>query len=205
MKKACFLICIICLFGCPLIALAASPLPPMNLGGFTLGKDIKDYEDRLEIEQCQEIRYQEYLGEGVLKPVPGFKSGSVAYGLCDNVNKILRIKLKFLDSSKDFFKTLLKKYESRLGPAEEYQGDPFQTFIAWKWSFESDNGQRISLILQHNLTDVTGKMGNAVKLTLMDQIDKEKACYETRYPEKAAPAPEQALTGKAMWDMYIPF
>ncbi len=202
MTKRIFLICLVCMCCMPAAALSK---PPLNLGGFTLGTDIHLYKDRLEIENCQEIKYQEYLGEGILKPTAGFKSGSVAYGLCDKPDHIVRIKLKYSDSSKKFFRTLLDKFESRLGKPDEYQGDPFQTFIAWKWSFDGKNDQRISLILQHNIQDSSEKLGNAVKMTLISQIEKEKACYESKYPQENTVPSEPLPPPDDMWNLYIPY
>ena len=193
-----------------LFTLAANPAAagakvPMNLGGFTLGADIHDYKDRIDLDTCHAVRYQEYLSEGVMKPSPGFKSGLISFGLCDKVHKVVRIKLKFLNPSKRFFKKLLKKYEKQLGPPDEYKGDPFQTMIAWKWSFESDSGQRVSLTLQHNLADTDEKIGNAVKMTLVDQVEREKECFYKKHPEKVSPLPVDELKGKAMWEMYVPY
>ncbi len=202
MKKIYFLICLLFLCFGPLPVLAKVP---MNLGGFTLGKDINDYKDRLDFKTCREIRYQEYLGEGVMKPISGFKSGLITFGRCDRINKIVRIKLKFLNPTKKFYLVLLKKYKQALGPPDEYKGDPFQTLIAWKWSFNDKNGHRVSLILQHNLADTNEKIGNAVKLTLTNQLEKEKACYIEKYPHKTKPTPIKELKGKDMWDMYIPY
>ncbi|MCF6248333.1 MAG: hypothetical protein L3J69_13390 [Desulfobacula sp.] len=63
----------------------------------------------------------------------------------------------------------------------------------------------MSLILQHNLTVKDKKMGTAVKLTLTSQIEKERACYKTRFPKvdhKSVPA---APSQKAMWNLFVPF
>ena len=202
MKKICFLICL--LFLC-ISSLPAMARVPMTVGGFTLGKDINDYKGRLDLETCREIRYQEFLGEGVMKPTPGFKSGLITFGRCDKINKIIRIKLKFLNPTKKFYLVLLKKYKKVLGPPDEYKGDPFQSLIAWKWSFQDKDGHRVSLTLQHNLSDTNEKIGNAVKLVLMDQLAKEKTCYTDKYPRKMKPKKITELKGKAMWDMYIPY
>ena len=202
MKKICFLLCVFFLCSYPLTALSKVP---MNLGGFTLGKDINDYEGKLDFNTCREIRYQEYLGEGVIKPTSGFKSGLITFGRCDNINKIVRIKLKFLNPTKKFYLVLLKKYKQMLGPPDEYKGDPFQSLIAWKWSFKDKDGHRVSLTLQHNLSDTNEKIGNAVKLVLMDQFERERACYIKKHPHKMKPKTIKELKGKKMWDMYIPY
>ncbi|WP_300464714.1 hypothetical protein [Desulfobacula sp.] len=177
---------------------------PLHLGGFTLGEDIKHYQHLINMETCRDVPFNQYLKEGEIISQHGFKSGLIAYGLCDKPNKILRIKLKFNDPTKKFFNTLLKKYKTQLGPPSEYKGDPFQTVIAWKWSFTNDQNERISLILQHNIMVEDEKIGNAVKLTLTSQLDRERTCFMTRFPEK--PSPSQPKTPqRELWKFFIPY
>ncbi len=201
MKKAIFItcFCFISLFQSPVFAKA-----PLTLGGFTLGRDIYIYKSSLNLDSCREKRYQEYVGEGEINPIPGFKSGLITYGLCDKVEKIIKIKLKIDNPSKKFFKKLLKKYESTFGSPNEYKGDPFQTFIAWKWIFKDGRGEKISLILQHNLASTEEKIGNVIKLTLPSQLEREKACYIKKLPPKQPTTIKTLLKEKAMWDLYVP-
>lgn len=176
---------------------------PIHLGGFELGDDISNYHHLIDMKTCREDPFTKYLGEGKMLRRAGFKSGLIAYGLCDAPNKILRIKLKFADSSKSFFKKLLHRYKKELGSPTEYRGDPFQTIIAWKWSFVNDKKEKISLILQHNTMVEDEKLGNAVKLTLIRQIEKERACFMKKFPSKNIPLPK--LKEKALWNLYIPY
>jgi hypothetical protein len=178
---------------------------PVHLGGFKLGDDISNYNNLIDMKTCREDTFYKYLGEGKIIRRAGFKSGLVAYGLCDAPNKILRIKLKFADSSKSFFKKLLRRYEKELGTPGEYRGDPFQTVIAWKWSFVNAKKEKISLILQHNTMVEDEKIGNAVKLTLTSQIEKERACFMAKFPSKNIIEPLPKLKRKALWDLYIPY
>ena len=178
---------------------------PVHLGGFKLGDDISNYHHLIDMKTFGEITFNKYLGEGKTIPRAGFKSGLIAYGLCDAPNKILRIKLKFADSSKSFFKKILRRYKKALGTPNEYRGDPFQTMIAWKWSFVNDKKEKISLILQHNTMVEDEKLGNAVKLTLTSQIEKERACFLTKFPSKNIIEPLPKLKRKALWDLYIPY
>ena len=53
--------------------------------------------------------------------------------------------------------------------------------VAWKWSFVDPQGNRISLTFQHNTKDEEQKMGNAIKLSLTNQLEKEQACYEAKH------------------------
>lgn len=177
---------------------------PLHVGGFTLGDDIMNYHQLINMETCREMTFNHFLGEGEMLPQEGFKSGLIAYGLCDKPNKIVRIKLKFADPSKKFFKILLNKYEKQLGPPSEYKGDPFQTLIAWKWSFTNEKNERISLILQHNIMVEDEKIGTAVKLTLTDQIEKERACHAARFPEKEKQPAPSGKSMKDLWDKFVP-
>ncbi len=178
---------------------------PVHLGGFELGDDISNYNHLIDMKTCREDTFKNYIGEGKMIRRAEFKSGLIAYGLCDAPNKILRIKLKFADSSKSFFKNLLRRYEKELGPPSEYRGDPFQTRIAWKWSFVNAKKEKISLILQHNILVEGEKIGNAVKLTLTSQIEKERACFMAKFPSENTIEPLPKLKRKALWDLYIPY
>jgi hypothetical protein len=177
---------------------------PVHLGGFTLGDDITNYSQLVNIGPCQKIIATPYIGEvKVLRTE--FKSGLISYGLCDRPNKILKIKLKFADSSKKFFKKLLARYEKNIGPPSEYKGDSFQAMIAWKWSFQNKKKEKISLILQHNLVDEDQKIGTAVKLSLTSQIEKERACFMAEYPDKKKKRSLPQISHETMWDLFIPF
>ncbi len=202
MKRTIFILCFSILLFSNTSALAKFPV---HLGGFTLGNDIKNYPNQINLESCREIPFNRYLGEGEIISHPGFKSGLISYGLCDRPNKILRIKLKFADSSRKFFNKLLKKYKQQLGPPSEYKGDPFQTIIAWKWSFTNDQNERISLILQHNRMVEDEKMGTAVKLTLTSQIEKERTCFMTKFPETKNTHTQSQIPQKALWKLFVPF
>ena len=178
---------------------------PVHLGGFVLGEDISHYHHLMDMETCHELPFNEYLEEGQILPQPGFKSGLVAYGMCRNPQKIVRIKLKFSDSSKAFFEQLLKKYREELGQPDEYKGDPFQTMIAWKWSFVNERKEKGSLILQHNIMVDDEKMGNSVKLTLTSRIDEERDCFLEKFPEKEPPRIQPQKSKEELWKLFVPY
>jgi hypothetical protein len=187
----------------PCLGLAAFP---MHLGGFVLGEDISDYRERINMISCRPMRYMEFIGEGEIQSLPGFKSGLIAFGNCDRPNKIVRIKLKYEDGSKGFFKALMERFEERFGAPSEYLGDPFQILISWKWTFEDRNGRRISLILQHNTKDTDEKIGNAVKLSLTSQIDRERNCFKEKHPKTKGPGRAgKNARGREMWKRYVPY
>ena len=178
---------------------------PVHLGGFILGEDISNSQHLMDMETCRELSFNKYLEEGEIIPQPGFKSGLIAYGVCHNPKKIVRIKLKFSDPSKDFFEALLKNYKEQLGPPDEYKGDPFQTMIAWKWSFVNDQNEKISLILQHNIMVDDEKIGNSVKLTLTSRMDQERDCFLKKFPEKELPQIQPKKLGKEAWKLFVPY
>ncbi len=92
------------------------------------------------------------------------------------------------------------------GKPIEFRGDCFGIFIAWKWSFKDADGNRVSMILQHNLKDPNQKMGNNIKLTMWDLIDNERNLYEqrlgTKKEKKTVIQPKEIKPGE--WEQFIP-
>jgi len=176
---------------------------PYQVGGFTLGTNIADSKDRVKMETALPIRYNTFLHEVEIKPREGFKSGLIAYGTCAKPGRIVRIKLKYADSSKQFYEALLKHFKKKFGEPIEYRGDSFQVVIAWKWSFVDKNYNRISLTLMHNSRDEEEKMGNAVKLTLHNFIEKERRCFEKKQPGSQEKYPQKTVR-HPNWEVFIP-
>ena len=168
------------------ILLSAAPLPaaeaPHEVAGFVLGADIAGLAGRLKMDSVLPVRYQEYLEEVEIAPLPGFKSGLIAYGTCAAPGRIVRVKLKYIDASRAFYDALLARVESRFGKPSTYEGDPFHIVVEWKWSFVDAKGNQITLHLSHNNQDFEEKYGNAVKLTQISAIQEERACRLETYP-----------------------
>ena len=179
---------------------------PHQLGGFTLDTDISGYKQQVEMKSSLPIRYAENIREVAVRETNEFKSGLIAYGTCAVPNKIVRIKLKYADDSKAFFDMLLARYEAKFGKAAEWRGDPFHIVITWKWSFIDSKGNHISLILQHNKLDTDEKIGNSVKLTLIDAIDKDRQCYEKTHPVSTVGnlQSSSAQNSQPDWDKLLP-
>ena len=135
----------------------------------------------------------EYLSEVELKtPFEGYRSGYLFYGNCDKPGRIVKIKLKYERSDKEFFDDLVQRFKRKFGEPDQYRGDAFRAFIAWKWSFKDKDNNKISLILQHNSADVEEyTQGNSVKLSVTSFIEKEAICYEQKNPE-----PKRNQTGR---------
>jgi hypothetical protein len=176
---------------------------PHEIAGITLNTSIKNYSQIVKENTDLPIRFREYLREAEIKNLEGFKSGLILYGECTNPGRIIRIKLKYRESTRRFYDTLLKKFKQRFGEPTEWRGDPFHIVIAWKWSFTDKDGNKISLNLQHNNKDTEEKIGNSVKLTMTSAIEEERRCYEKKHPEKAD-ARNRKKSDKSNWDRYVP-
>jgi hypothetical protein len=171
---------------------------PHQVGPFVLNKDIADYQDYVIMETALPIRHMENIEEVETKPIEGFKSGIIAYATCTAPGHIVRIKLKYTDSSKKFYDELLKRIKKRFGDPSDYRGDPFHIVVGWKWSFVDKENNHVSLTVQHNTMDEEEKKGNSIKLTMSNLIDKDRLCYK----EKALDQREKLRQRK--WGLMVP-
>jgi hypothetical protein len=178
---------------------------PHSLAGFVLGGRMSDFKDKVDMNTVLSTRYLESLKEVEAKDIKGYKTGLITYGTCIQPPQIIRLKFKYADSSKEFFDELLKRYEMNLGIPDKWRGDPFHIVIAWKWQFTDKDGNRISIILQHNNRDEEEKQGNSVKMTMWNLMLEEDQCFEKKHPETAKP-PEFSYRGpdSVNWKPLIP-
>ena len=181
---------------------------PSQVAVFKLSGNIADVRDYVIMETALPIRHMENIEEVEIKPLEGFKSGLIAYATCTAPGHIVRIKLKYKDSSKKFYEGLLKRIKKKFGDPSEYRGDPFHILIGWKWSFVNKDGGRISMTLQHNSMDTEEKMGNAIKLTMTSLIEEDKRCYEVKALDQREKLRQQnritmepELSG---WNLFVP-
>ena len=151
---------------------------PTTLAGITLGADISTVAHRCKLSTDMPLSDERQLNEIDLKPqfVPGVKSATVAYANCAEKGKIVRIKLKFDNSSREFFNDLYAMYEKKFGHPEEWRGNPFHSVLSWKWSFK-DGRQNVGIELTHS-EDNDYKIGNFVKLTLRSLWESESICLK---------------------------
>ena len=180
---------------------------PSQIAGFVLGGNFSEFKEKVQMETVLPIRYREYLMEVEIKRIEGFKSGLVWFGTCNEPNRIVRIKLKYADSSKKFYNKLLERFKQRFGEPDEWRGDPFHVVIAWKWSFIDSERNPISMILQHNTLDAEEKKGNALKMTLTDLINQEHLCHEKKHPREGQVRERRRkrARGKGLnWDLFVP-
>ena len=175
---------------------------PTRIGGFALNTDVEQYQDQLKPETTLPIRFMEAIKEVEIRHSPGFKSGYIAYGTCAAPGKIVRIKLKYQDRSKDFYEKLLESYRQKFG-RPQWLGDPFHVVSTWKWSF-GEGEQEVDLYLQHNLSDKDEKYGNSVKLTMVNMVEREMACFVKQNPDFRSDDSSVVKGAKVEWEDLLP-
>lgn len=141
---------------------------PTEVGGFVLGTSIAEYSN---------IEHSNYLKEVVVNDWHGFRKGVISYGVCDAPGEIIKLRMKYEDSSKDLFNKLFKNFKKKFGQPDIWKGDSFGVLHVWKWKFIDKSGRPVSLSLQHNLYDQNETIGNEVKLSLPVQEEKERLCF----------------------------
>jgi hypothetical protein len=206
MKKQLVMFIAVVLIGFPGISSADDA--PHQVAVFKLNRNIADYKDYVIMETALPIRHMENIEEVEIKPIKGFKSGLIAYATCVAPGHIVRIKLKYKDSSKTFYEQLFKRIKKKYGEPDEYRGDPFRIALSWKWSFTDTDNQRISMILQHNSMDMEEKRGNSIKMTMGTLIQEDIKCYKTKaldQRQKLRHRDWKILTPELSdWDLYVP-
>lgn len=178
---------------------------PTSLAGIELGADVSTvdhcYVPSTDIPLAEERHLNEIDLEAQF--VPGIKSGSVAYATCSQKGRIVRIKLKFDDPSREFYDELLKRYEKAFGKAHEWRGDPMQTILSWKWNFIDANGKKINLELTHS-DDEDYKTGNFVKMNYRSLWEEESACLKGNAASGAAGSGKPTPKDKLDYSLLIP-
>jgi len=181
---------------------------PHEIGGFSIGSDVSSYGEKVLARTALPVRYAEFITEVEVQAPEGFKTGIVAYGSCAYPGKILRLKFKYTNDSREFFEELVRRMKARFGQKPEWRGDPFQNVMAWKWSFRDTEGKRITLLVQHNQVDTDERIGNTVKLTWVDAVEQERSCDERKHPEGNRPKDAKKRAATTMnvseWDVLMP-
>jgi hypothetical protein len=181
---------------------------PQQISVFVLNENISEFKEYVIMETALPIRHMENIEEVELKSMKGLKSGLIGYATCTASGKIVRIKLKYIDSSKDFYEKLLKRIKKKFGEPDEYRGDPFHIVLSWKWSFVDKNNERITMTLQHNSMDTEEKKGNSIKLTNRTLIEEDLKCYKEKaldQRQKLRHRDWQVMTpGLSGWDLFVP-
>jgi hypothetical protein len=177
----------------PCILRAAEERVPHEISGFRLGASIDQYEF---------ISAYNYLKVMTVEDIGGFRKGEIWYGTCDRPGEVVRIKMKYHDSSREFYDRLLKSFKEKFGDPDEFTGDAFGIVLDWKWRFTDKDGKYITLSLQHNLKNIDENIGNMVKLTMPDRMEAERLCFNRRYERKKPDIPAAMLSRE--WENMIP-
>lgn len=175
---------------------------PTGIAGFFLGKQLDEYKSRVQYETLFPLRHSKFIHEVEIDVPEGFKNGLLWVGTCADPGKIVRIRLKYQDASKKFYEALLKRFKQRFGNPSEWRGDPFHIVLAWKWAFTDKQGNRISLLLQHNTRDQEESIGNTVKMTMWNLVEEERRCHEKK--EVGKEKKPSGKTPEPAWDLLIP-
>jgi hypothetical protein len=191
-------LCIV--FVLPVTVLAETP---HQLAGFVLGDQFSKYQDLVDMQTKMPLRRSKSIDAIEMRDLKGFKYGLIWVGNCTVPSRIVSIRMKYADSSKEFYDELLKRYKQRFGDPSEWRGDPFHIVISWKWSFVDDQKNKISMILEYNRKDEDETVGNTIKLTMWNLIEEERNCEKKNLPE---PVEKSAKTeGEPLnWDLLIP-
>ena len=190
-------------------AVAGGAEAPRTIAGVTLGQPIRNFANIVVMETALPVRYAENLYEVETRPIEGFKTGLIGYGTCQKDHPVVRIKLKYDDGSRAFFDELIGRFKKAFVEPDEYRGDPFQNVIGWKWAFTDKANNRVSMILQHNAMDEDEKMGNALKLTLLNALEEDARCYQQKATEQGEKFKHRReglslKPGESGWDRYLP-
>jgi hypothetical protein len=157
---------------------------PKQIAGLVLGGQIASFVDLVQMETAIPLRDRKYLREVRIREIDGYRTGTVSFGNCNKPGQIVRIKLKYEYSDKEFYNELLDQFKKRFGEPDEWRGDPFHVIIAWKWSFRDKDKNKISLTLQHS-RDEDYKWGNSVKITNTTLLEQEHICYQKNHPDES--------------------
>lgn len=176
----------------------ALPLPawagqaPKEIAGISLGSRVDSYP---------QITESNFMKEVVVNNWHGFRKGTISYGVCEYKGEILKIDMKYEDKTEGFYKTLLKKFRQEFGPASSWNGDSFGIVYIWKWSFIDELENRVTLSLQFNKKNVNETVGNMVRLSYPDKMNKERICFNQMYGDDEQQQKDQQATD---WSFLIP-
>lgn len=171
---------------------AAADQSPKSIAGFSLG---------LPITACDQKLYSDYLLEKTVPLEKPFRKAYIYYGNCKYQGKILKIKVKYEDKSKSFFKDLHAKLSKRYNDPGKWEGDSFGILAIRKWQFVDEDGHRVSLAIEYNNKNEELSMGTVLKLSYPVMIEEERICIAR---EQKKFVPKQRVPSKNIWDDILP-
>jgi hypothetical protein len=177
--------------------LAFSVEVPHEIAGIKLGSNVEDY---------QGLEYSNFLKEVVVTDWHGFRKGVISYGICESPGTIVKIRMKYKDSSQKFHNELFKKFKQKFGTPTEWKGDSFGVRKIWKWKFTDAEGELVSMILKYNPKDPDDDIGNVVKLSFPAREELERLCFIEKC-EKSRDSEDKMrkeLLEKSDWSFLLP-
>lgn len=179
----------------PLLAVAENV--PHEIAGIVLGSRVDDYPD---------ILLNNFLQEVVVTDWHGFRKGTISYGTCKYIDRILKIDMKYADKSNDFFHKLLKEFREKFGEPDAWSGDSFGVIHVWKWQFIDNEQNKVSLALQYNEKDSNETIGNVVRLSYPGKIEEERLCFikVCQHSKKNTDATRRDELKKSDWSHLVP-
>lgn len=177
--------------------LAEKAKAPHEIAGIALGSDVNDYPD---------IVQNNFLQEVVVTDWHGFRKGTISYGTCKNIDQILKMDMKYDETSEEFHKQLLGKFRAQFGEPDAWQGDSFGVMRIWKWQFIDDNNNPVSLVLQYNGKNSNETIGNMVRLSYPEKIAEERLCFNEicRSTNDKADEKRREEKKKSGWSYFVP-
>lgn len=157
---------------------------PTSIAGLTLGEHIDKHDKYCETEEATPIPDTPFLKEVHFIPgaIPGVRGGSLTYANCEDVDTLMRVKLKFHNRSQRFFDRLYRKYEKAYGKPDSYEGDTFRNIVAWKWVFTRGD-ERMSILLMWS-KKAEMRPGVSIKMTYDSIMENEYQCYMKQQKEE---------------------
>ncbi len=179
------------------VSFSANAAVPKKIAGIELGSNVEQYPD---------FEVSNYLKETVVMDWHGFDKGIIFYGICHSPGTIVKLQMKYENSTKAFFDTLLSRFKKKYGPPTEWDGDSFGINHIWKWKFVDEQGRQVRMTLHHNLQDTDQNIGNQVKISYPEMMEQEHLCFLKQCQEITDPEQKKRKEElkKSSWEDLIP-
>lgn len=142
-----------------------------------------------------------YLQEKYIEAPEPFRKISILTGNCKRKGQILKIKAKYQDKSKAFFKALHEELAKQYGSKGDWEGDAFGILNSWKWSFKDENGNRVVMSLEYNNKNTELSMGSVLKISYPIFMEEERLCSLRGIKKEQTVIPD---IDDIEWNKYIP-
>jgi len=179
MKKIAFLVAALLVFTAS--QAMSQQKAPSELAGLTLGKSIKDFEDRLDTEKAVPLWDKPYLVRMNVKPTKGFKAGYALFGQCVNEGRIVRLKFRYKDGTEAFFKKTLAELTKRYGKPKSLTAGEGGGYQGYRWTFGPDKAKAVTVLFErYSGAGIDVTEGNSIRMTDNALLTEEKACYDAK-------------------------